>query len=107
MSDKEVVSDQKTFVRKLINCSDESGELKLTLKGEGKLSKNDLHSDDVFMVDSETALFVWIGKKASKNEKREALGIANNYLIKESRPWIAITVLNEGQEESSFTCLFE
>lgn len=107
LSEKDTTSENKDYAKKLLNCSDESGQLKLTLLSEGKLDKSKIHSNDVFLIDTDSTLIVWIGSKSSKNEKKGAFGIASNYLVKAQRPpWITIEIINEGSEDGSFNSLF-
>lgn len=84
---------------KLLRCSDESGEMKTTVESDGKFDKSKLSSDDVFLVDTSNSLIVWVGSKASSNEKRSAFGLGHNYLLKSGKPaYTTITIINEGQE---------
>ena len=46
----------------IYKVSDASGKLRITTVAEGKLDKAKLDSNDVFLVDAGTHLFVWIGK---------------------------------------------
>lgn len=107
LSDNDVKVEDKNFVKKMINCNDDSGEIQITTVCEGKLEKDKLKSDDVFLVDTESTLYVWIGNESSKNEKLKAFGVACNYLQKSGRPsWITITILKEGHLQDSFESAF-
>ena len=59
---------------KLYQCSDEDGTLKIReLKG-GPLEQKDLQSKDTFIIDNGNfGIWVWVGKKASPNERTEAM----------------------------------
>ena len=46
----------------MYKVSDASGKLRITTVAESKLDKAKLDSNDVFLVDAGTHLFVWIGK---------------------------------------------
>lgn len=67
----------------LYRISDATGDL--TFEIVQPPTKASLVSDDAFLLDpsagvSQPAIFVWIGKKASLNEKRMALQYAQRYL---------------------------
>ena len=47
---------------------------------KGKIDKSKLDSNDAFILDAGTQLFMWIGKGANKREKREAFNYATKYL---------------------------
>ena len=68
-----------------------------------------LDPNDVFFVDVGHHLFVWVGKKASKGEKKEAMVYAERYLIAEKRPTsMPITRVIQGSQDPSkdFTEVF-
>jgi hypothetical protein len=48
-------------------------------------AQSDLLSEDVALLDSGNAVFVWIGKGASENEQKEAPKIAEQYLAASNR----------------------
>lgn len=104
LSEKEKeIKEDKAYVKKLLNVSDETGQMKTTLVSEGKLDKSKIDSNDVFLVDTEETLYVWIGNKTSKNEIRHAFSMATGYLITAQRPaYITVSVVNEGQEDEKF-----
>jgi hypothetical protein len=43
-------------------------------------AQDDLNVDDVFLLDTYTSLYIWIGKGANEAEKREAIKLADEYL---------------------------
>ncbi|WP_395239513.1 gelsolin/scinderin family protein, partial [Salmonella sp. s54412] len=92
---------------KLLKLSDEGGRLNITLMSEGSFHKDMLKSDEVFIADTGKEVFVWIGKTASKNEKKNGLAYAHNYLNKTKHPFIPVSVLKEGQESDSFENIFD
>lgn len=59
---------------RLFECSDESGKLVVT--EIENFAQKDLDGDDVMMLDVSSTIYVWIGHKASDNEKTSAKGIA-------------------------------
>ena len=44
---------------------------------EGSLSRSSLDSNDVFIADNGKSLFVWVGKGASTDEKKNAMTYAH------------------------------
>jgi gelsolin len=88
--------------------SDESGSPVFTEVGRGEgLAKAMLKSDDVFILDTQSILFVWIGSGASRSEKGLALKVAIQYLTDKARPNdLAVTRLREGNENDAFLGIF-
>lgn len=102
-------SDEKvsTFTKKLLRVSDKSGKITITEVSSGNISLADLDKEDVFIVDTETAIFIWIGSGATKNEKGQAFKIANQYLVDSKRPITTPVVrVIEGAHSSSFEAVF-
>jgi len=78
--DCDTVADHKAA--RLFRVSDASGSVEFTpvdLPG-GKLTKSLLNSDDVFIVDTGNKLYVWVGKGASKEERKESMLRAMSYI---------------------------
>ncbi|KAJ7360069.1 hypothetical protein OS493_019161 [Desmophyllum pertusum] len=66
------------FEKVLLRLSDESGQMTFNEVVSGKgVTKSELKSDDVFILDSGKHCFVWIGKGASHEEKRNGLSYAH------------------------------
>ncbi|XP_072045734.1 LOW QUALITY PROTEIN: gelsolin-like protein 2 [Amphiura filiformis] len=78
--------------------SDATGTMEFRQIAVGKLSRSKLDTDDVFVVDTTKELFVWIGRGASIDERRNSLTYAHNYLMATSHPFIPVTVVQEGAE---------
>jgi advillin len=73
----------------------------------GRLTRDMLADDGVFLVDSGSAVFAWVGKSASAELKHAALPMANHYVEQSDRPsWVAVTVVRQFMEPSEFTSLF-
>lgn len=109
--DDDDIDDSKLDIprtKKLFKMSDESGSMNIELvaESEGKLNQADLNSVDVFVIDTGTDCFVWIGRRASHNERSNCFAYAHNYLQTTSHPLIPVTCLNEGSEDSNFQKLF-
>jgi gelsolin len=93
-------------MRKLFQVSDASGTLKFTEIASGSLKKTSLKTEDVFIVDSGTTIFVWIGKKSTANEKKESFVHADKYARDNKRPNAVIARVGEGVPNADFDALF-
>ncbi|PVD37426.1 hypothetical protein C0Q70_00016 [Pomacea canaliculata] len=93
---------------KLFSCREEDGTLKIQEVKAGPLSKKDLLSEDSFIIDNgPNGAWVWIGKRASTKEKKEAMRNAVGFLRKKGYPSdTKVTRVVEGAEPSEFKCLF-
>jgi len=90
----------------LHRLSDAAGSLDMEMVQEGKLDKSGLISDDVFIADTKEHIYVWVGKKASVDERRNAMSYAHNYLMKTPHPFLPVTVITEGKETPDFDKAF-
>jgi len=102
----------KEYSKVLLKVSDNDGQLRCqelqSVASNQKLNRLLLDSDDVFIVDLSLQLFVWIGKAASNDEKKNAFKFATSYLQQHSRSLsIPIVRLVEGGEVDSFNMAFE
>jgi len=101
--DDEISGDKKLF-----RLSDASGKLEFKEVAAGKISKSLLDSNDAFVFDAGSEVFVWIGKKASANERKEGLGYAQTYLKNNKRPaHTPISRILEGAENEFFKAAFD
>jgi gelsolin len=94
--------DAKDTQIELYRLSDASGALTFKLEKKGSVSKGDLDSKDVFVVDCKKSLFVWVGSDTSQGEKKNAMQYAHDYLMKKEYPFIPVTCLKEGQVNKDF-----
>eukprot|EP00019_Armaparvus_languidus_P005698 CAMPEP_0168595204 /NCGR_PEP_ID=MMETSP0420-20121227/9332_1 /TAXON_ID=498008 /ORGANISM="Pessonella sp." /LENGTH=364 /DNA_ID=CAMNT_0008631625 /DNA_START=49 /DNA_END=1143 /DNA_ORIENTATION=+ len=95
-------------IKKLLHVSDASGELKVEQVAEGTVKRDLLDSDDVFVFDVVHTVYVWVGKGASATERKEALGIAQDYLKQSGKPdWLPISRVLEGGENEVFEAQFD
>ena len=68
---------------KLYVCSDESGSLHIRETKGAPLEQSDLDSNDAFIVDNgKIGIWVWIGKKATRQERAEAMRNAQGFIKK-------------------------
>jgi hypothetical protein len=84
--------------------SDASGSLRTTIVAKDSAINEDLlKSDDIYILDTGSDIFVWVGKGASKDEKKNALSIAMKYLVDNKRdPCTHITRVLEGGGNKEF-----
>jgi gelsolin len=69
---------------------------------KGKISKNELDDNDVFVLDSGFHLYIWTGKKASKAERVKALFLTEKYLRESDRPDVLpITEIKQSHSDRS------
>ncbi|PKS12516.1 hypothetical protein jhhlp_000723 [Lomentospora prolificans] len=67
--------------RKLFRISDSSGQLTFDLANTGSsISRSDLDSSDVFLLDTGRAIWVWEGSRTSRAEKASWLKLAQGYV---------------------------
>ncbi|CAF1190371.1 unnamed protein product, partial [Didymodactylos carnosus] len=94
---------------KLYRCSDESGTLKVTEKKAGPLVKNDLDSEDAYIVDNgPNGIWVWVGKRSNPKERREAMRNALGFLQKKGYPkQTKVTRVIDNGEPVEFIALFK
>lgn len=97
------------LTRKIFKISDASGSMEFVelTPSDGKLRKDLLVTDDVFLVQGTGKLFLWIGRRSNPNEKKEATMLAVAYLRNNGLPMTtAIERVSEGNETGSFKAEF-
>jgi len=96
-----------SHVKKLFKVSDASGALAMTEVGSGHFAKDLLDSNDVFIVDTEPSLYVWVGLGANKEERASAFKYANDYLAQVGRPLTTpVMRIVEGSTNPGFESAF-
>ncbi|CAI9718921.1 gelsolin 2 [Octopus vulgaris] len=107
--DDEEDDEDDDDINRLFRISDAEGHLKMELveESEGKLSRSNLSSADVFLIDTKKECFVWIGKNASKNEKDKGFSYAHNYLKDSKHPLNHVMCLSEGSENQCFNAVLQ
>lgn len=72
--------------------------------------QTDLIEDDVMLLDAYNEVFVWIGKGANAEERKESMKLSTSYVDGDPSPRKAadtiITVIKQGNEPPNFTCHF-
>ena len=90
---------QDVTCSKLFRLTDSSGSLKVNEEvSSGKIKKSMLDSSDVFIIDKKNQCFVWVGKNASQNEKKNWALHSHNYLKTTKHPLKPVTCISEGKE---------
>ncbi|KAK3734474.1 hypothetical protein RRG08_029149 [Elysia crispata] len=100
--EKEVTFSAADKTKQLYRLSDESGKMNFSLEKAGSIKKSDLDTKDVFILDAKSELFVWIGKKTSMSEKKNAMSYAHTYLQSTDHPLVPISCLKEGSHVRAF-----
>jgi gelsolin len=91
--------------KRLFKLSDSSGNLEMNMVGEGKgkILKSKLDMTDVFILDIGTQIYVWIGKKASKQERANGIKSGVAYLASSGRPAdTPVQRITQGRETDAF-----
>jgi gelsolin len=90
----------------LWRLSDASGKLQMTVEAKGKsnIKKSLLDQNDVFILDTSTHLFAWVGNKASSDEKTKATILGSDYLVAQGRNPRQVSIQREisGRETKAF-----
>lgn len=68
-----------------VGSEDHSGKVECEVILDGELNAAMLGTDDVFIVDTGLSIYLWIGLKANKAEKREAMHHAVQYVTSTGR----------------------
>jgi len=101
-------NEEKMGVKRLYRLSDHSGSLKFAEVAEGNVPRKHLDSSDVFIFDVGLEVFVWIGSRASVEEKSKSLIFAEKYLKEYNRPpYVPISRILEGGENEVFEACFD
>lgn len=97
-------ADAASNQRVLHRISDQaSGSLEVTEVGNGKLSKDMLDTNDCFVLDAGSEVFVWVGKGATANEKKNSMITGNQFLNQSGKPtFTKLTKVVEGGETPLF-----
>ncbi|KAF9585513.1 hypothetical protein BGW38_002001 [Lunasporangiospora selenospora] len=83
----EAVAEEPEYVKKLYRLSNASGTMEFTMEGTGpEVTRDLLDSNDVFILDVQHEIFVWVGSGASREENRHGLQYAQQYLKREGLP---------------------
>ena len=91
--------------KKMFKLSDAEGKLNMT---EVQFGKESLDSNDAFLIDNGKMIYIWCGKKASKQEKRMGIPYAQKYKeTTKDKLNSPIVLINEGSKKFSIESAFE
>lgn len=91
----------------MYRISDSTGKLEFSKEQEGKLNFDKLDTNDCFLVDSGTSVFIWVGKGASKEERKNGMKYGVDYLAQNNRPpSTQLTRIAQTGEPPAFQQLF-
>jgi hypothetical protein len=109
-SDVQAATDDaevKSSPPQLYRITDSGGSLEFKKEGEGKLNFASLDTNDVFLVDSGSTVFIWVGKGASKEERKNGMKFGTDYLSQNGRPASTqLTRVAQTGETPAFKSLF-
>lgn len=90
--------------KKLFRLSDSEGQLSFSLAKEGNgIEMNDLDGNDVFLLDSGNAVWVWEGKGASRAEKAMWLKVVQRYVAQQGdAAGLSFAKVSQGNEGKGF-----
>jgi hypothetical protein len=95
-------------ILKLFKVSDASGKLDTTEVAAGSLMRSMLVTDDVFILDNGSDITVWVGKRATEQERRGGLATGSAYAEQAGRPkGTRVVKVAEGAEPTTFKANFE
>jgi len=88
--------------KQLFRVSDAGGQLQFNKVKSGSVSSSDFDANDVFILETGSSCFVWIGHGASAAEKQNGFGYAHSHLMKTAHPLRPIVIIKEGQKNQEF-----
>jgi len=73
---------------KLFHVSDASGSMEVTQVAEGQreMKRSLLDNNDVFILDLNTSVYIWVGSGANAKERSQAMKVATDFLVTTGRP---------------------
>lgn len=91
----------------LYKVSDSSGKLKIEPISQKPLRQEMLQSQDCFVLDTGSGIYVWVGRGATQKEKTDAMAKAQEFLRTKKYPaWTQIHRVVEGAESAPFKQYF-
>jgi len=100
--------EEKVTLLRMLQVSDESGDMKVSTVSEGYVDLEKLDSKDAFICDFGLTVYIWIGNGANKAEKQKAMMHVVQYLENEKRSTkIPICRVLEGKEPDHFFTLMK
>ncbi|XP_075213446.1 villin like protein quail isoform X2 [Lycorma delicatula] len=105
--DKRLAEPENIIPARLFHCSNATGAFKV--EEIINFTQTDLVVEDVMLLDSKTAVFLWIGSQSNKEERSQALQLAYDYLRTDPvgrDVHTPIYQIREGYEPPNFTGFF-
>jgi len=100
--------DERVTEMRMLQVSDESGAMKVSMVTDGHMDLEKLDTNDAFICDFGLTIYIWIGNGANKAEKQKAMLHAVQYLESEKRSTnIPICRVTEGKEPDHFITLMK
>jgi len=96
---KEKSDEKATIEPGMFKIREEFGNVEFKDVLRGSIDKNELNSDDVYIVSTGERIFAWIGRNASIDERRNMWHHIHAYCEREGAPLMNATVVTEGQEK--------
>jgi len=95
---------EKEGEAQMFQLSDAGGKLEFVSVASGKnVNLSKLDTNDVFIIDVNSSIYVWIGNGSSMTERSSGMSQAQTYLEEYKRPsWLPITRIIEGSENDYF-----
>jgi len=91
----------------LLRLSNASGSMVFKEEAKNDISYSMLDTNDIFIIDACSEVFIWIGKKSNVTEKANAFKYAMDYVKKVGKPsYTPITRVVEGNENNNFKSFF-
>jgi gelsolin len=92
----------------LYKVSDASGNLEVDQISQKPLKQEMLDTNDCFILETPSGIFVWVGKGVSNQEKSQAMIKAQGFLESKNYPaWTQIHRIVEGAETAPFKQYFQ
>lgn len=105
--DDEAFEKAEERLTTLYTVSDASGALKVDPIATKPLKQEMLNTNDCFILDTGSGIYVWIGKKATEQEKKQGMSRAQGFLTSKKYPaWTKISRTVEGAESAPFKQYF-
>lgn len=113
MPDESTSEDDEAFERQderavtLYKVSDASGALQVDTISQRPLKQEQLRTEDCFILDTGSGLYVWVGKGATPQEKQQSMARAQSFLGSKKYPaWTQVHRIVEGAESAPFKQYF-
>ncbi|KAG4075921.1 hypothetical protein HA402_003747 [Bradysia odoriphaga] len=91
----------------LYKVSDDGGSLQVQPISSRPLTQAMLATDDCFILDTGSAIYVWVGKGATAQEKTQSMQRAQDFIAKKNYPlWTGVQRIVEGAETAPFKQYF-